>query len=116
MRLANFAYTEISDVGTSLEFRTVEPILIHVKYARQLRTIEQNSPQVAGHLPELWRAFIARDFNADPYKYVPADQKKWDMVYAVRLESVLEPTYFRESLHFAHLPFSIYRNMPRNTR
>ncbi|KAF8425313.1 RNA polymerase II transcription factor SIII subunit A-domain-containing protein [Tirmania nivea] len=72
---------EIDSVGPLL-FPHVEPILRNVKYAPQLRLIEQNSPQVAGKLPELWKLFIARDFGADPEKYFPENPKNWHKIYA----------------------------------
>ncbi|KAF8441908.1 RNA polymerase II transcription factor SIII subunit A-domain-containing protein [Terfezia claveryi] len=72
---------EIESVGPLL-FPHVEPILRSVKYASQLRLIEQNSPQVAGKLPELWKAFIARDFGANPEKYAPENSKNWHKIYA----------------------------------
>ncbi|KAI5803455.1 RNA polymerase II transcription factor SIII subunit A-domain-containing protein [Peziza echinospora] len=80
---------EIDDVG-ALDIRLVRPIILKIVDPRKLRSIEQNSPQVAGEFADLWKKFIRRDFGADPDKYVPANPKLWYKVYAKHAKEAAE--------------------------
>ncbi|KAK4959605.1 hypothetical protein LTR66_013029 [Elasticomyces elasticus] len=72
----------IVDVG-ELEYSLVQPILKKVETAQQLRTIETNSPQIAGADAELWRTFIRNEIPwvARGTMPEPRDPTKWWKVY-----------------------------------
>ncbi|KAJ6262579.1 Elongin-A [Drechslerella dactyloides] len=71
----------IDDVG-DLPFWLVKPILAKMASPANLRTLEENCPQIAEEDSEIWREFIRRDFGeAALDDCEPASPKSWGHIY-----------------------------------
>lgn len=71
----------LDSVG-EVEYNLVRPILKKVENPQQLRTIEINSPHIADHDAELWKAFIVRDIPDWENKIMePKNPRSWWKVY-----------------------------------
>lgn len=74
-------FDSVVDIG-DLPYEMVRPILKKIVDPEQLRTIESNSPQIAGLDAELWKAFIKRDIQRWEQKWIePARPESWSKVY-----------------------------------
>ncbi|KAJ4272138.1 hypothetical protein NW762_000849 [Fusarium torreyae] len=74
---------ELDSVGDFLPYKTVRPILLKVDNAKQLRTIELNSPQIQGETGEVWLKLIKHEFPMEVKQkaYKPPNPTKWYRVY-----------------------------------
>ena len=75
--------TDVIDVGT-LPYPIVRSILLQVNSAKQLRQLEENSPQLEGDDAECWMRLINRDFPvlAKRHNFEPRNPTSWHKVYA----------------------------------
>ncbi|GAB7341175.1 hypothetical protein MBLNU457_7470t1 [Dothideomycetes sp. NU457] len=72
----------IDDLGDEMPFEMLEPILRKVTSPEQLKTLEENSPQIAGLCGEMWQALIKRDIPRWETKIIePKNPKSWWKVY-----------------------------------
>ncbi|KAM0196740.1 hypothetical protein ACHAPI_005621 [Fusarium lateritium] len=74
---------ELESVGDYLPYKAVRTLLLKVDSARQLRLIEQNSPQIQGETSEVWLKLIKHEFPMELKKkaYKPPNPTKWYRVY-----------------------------------
>lgn len=74
----------ITDVG-DMSYLQIRDVLIHVTSAKQLKQLEQNSPQIVGEDAEIWREIIQRDFFRKPNpSAIPAEapsDELWSLVW-----------------------------------
>ncbi|RMZ79435.1 hypothetical protein DV738_g3378, partial [Chaetothyriales sp. CBS 135597] len=71
----------ITSIG-DLPLRLALPILSKVASPAQLYAIEQSSPQIVGHIDDLWLAFIKRDIpNYESRPHRPSNPASWYKVY-----------------------------------
>ncbi|RMZ83476.1 hypothetical protein DV737_g1586, partial [Chaetothyriales sp. CBS 132003] len=62
--------------------RLALPILAKVASPAQLHEIEQSSPQIVGHIDDLWLAFLKRDVpNYESRPHRPSNPASWYKVY-----------------------------------
>ncbi|KAF4998809.1 hypothetical protein FGRMN_2864 [Fusarium graminum] len=73
---------ELKDVG-DLPYNAVRTLLLKVDSARQLRDIEENSPQLQGETGEIWLKLIKHEFPMELKQkaYMPPNPAKWYRVY-----------------------------------
>jgi len=72
----------IDDLGDEMPFEMLEPILRKVTDPEQLKTLEENSPQIAGLCGEMWQNLIKRDIPRWETKIIePKNPKSWWKVY-----------------------------------
>ncbi|CAJ0546184.1 Ff.00g096570.m01.CDS01 [Fusarium sp. VM40] len=74
---------ELESVGDYLPYKAVRILLLKVDSARQLRLIEQNSPQIQGETGEVWLKLIKHEFPMELKQkaYKPPNPTKWYRVY-----------------------------------
>ncbi|KZF24529.1 hypothetical protein L228DRAFT_281593 [Xylona heveae TC161] len=71
----------IQDIG-DIPYELIRPVLIKLENPAQLRSIEENSPQICGHDAEIWMEFIKRDVPQWESKlHEPKNPKNWYKVY-----------------------------------
>ncbi|RMZ91470.1 hypothetical protein DV736_g1308, partial [Chaetothyriales sp. CBS 134916] len=71
----------ITSIG-DLPPRLALPILSKVASPAQLYAIEQSSPQIVGHIDDLWLAFLKRDVpNYESRPHRPSNAASWYRVY-----------------------------------
>ncbi|WEW57890.1 hypothetical protein PRK78_003357 [Emydomyces testavorans] len=75
----------IKDVGDA-PYELVRPILLKVENPRQLHTIEENSPQLKGHMEELWLEFIKRDIPFWRNVDLSESPESWYSLYCSLME------------------------------
>ncbi|SPJ82375.1 uncharacterized protein FTOL_09780 [Fusarium torulosum] len=74
---------ELESVGDYLPYKAVRILLLKVDSAKQLRLIEQNSPQIQGETGEVWLKLIKHEFPMELKQkaYKPPNPTKWYRVY-----------------------------------
>ncbi|KAF4344457.1 RNA polymerase II transcription factor SIII (elongin) subunit A [Fusarium beomiforme] len=74
---------ELDSVGDFLPYKTVRTLLLKIDNAKQLRTIELNSPQIQGETGEIWLKLIKQEFSMEVKQkaYKPPNPTKWYRVY-----------------------------------
>ncbi|RMD39902.1 hypothetical protein DV735_g5223, partial [Chaetothyriales sp. CBS 134920] len=92
----------ISSIG-DLPLRLALPILSKVTSPAQLYTIEQSSPQIVGHIDDLWLTFIKRDIpNYESHPHRPSNPASWYKVYKkLKKQRVAEENASRDALKAA---------------
>ena len=76
---------DIEDVGEA-PYHVVRPVLLKVGNAKQLRLIEEKSPQICGADEEVWRSLIKRDVPREvqeQHNIEPKNPDNWWKVYRV---------------------------------
>lgn len=74
---------DVTDIG-NMPYPTVRNILLQVNSAKQLRQLEENSPQLEGEDVECWTRLIKKDFPvlAKKHNFEPKNPASWYRVYA----------------------------------
>ncbi|PNP73281.1 hypothetical protein FNYG_13411 [Fusarium nygamai] len=74
---------ELDSVGDYLPYKAVRLLLLKIDNAKQLRTIELNSPQIQGETGEVWLKLIKHEFPMEVKQkaYKPPNPTKWYRVY-----------------------------------
>lgn len=74
---------DVTDIGT-MPYPTVRTILLQVNSARQLRQLEEASPQLEGDDAECWVRLIGRDFPvlSKRHNFAPKNPASWHLIYA----------------------------------
>lgn len=74
---------DVTDVG-HMPYPTVRSILLQVNSAKQLRQLEENSPQLEGDDAECWIRLINRDFPvlSKRHAFEPRNPTSWYKIYA----------------------------------
>ncbi|KAF5688554.1 RNA polymerase II transcription factor SIII subunit A [Fusarium circinatum] len=74
---------ELDSVGDFLPYKAVRLLLLKIDNAKQLRTIELNSPQIQGETGEVWLKLIKHEFPMEVKQkaYKPPNPTKWYRVY-----------------------------------
>lgn len=74
---------DVTDIGT-MTYPTVRTILLQVNSARQLRQLEEASPQLEGDDAECWIRLIGRDFPvlSKRHNFAPKNPSSWHLIYA----------------------------------
>ncbi|KAK3065723.1 hypothetical protein LTS18_002474, partial [Coniosporium uncinatum] len=71
----------LDNVG-DLPYDFIRPVLVKLENPNQLRTIEENCPQIAGADGEIWLSFIKRDIPSwDKKPHEPKNPVNWYRVY-----------------------------------
>ncbi|KAF2802083.1 uncharacterized protein BDZ99DRAFT_469131 [Mytilinidion resinicola] len=70
------------DVGSTHPYSFWRPILLKVDDPAQLRTLEENCPQLRGETGEIWQRFIQRDIPRwETKQRAPANEINWWKLY-----------------------------------
>ncbi|KAK7756864.1 hypothetical protein SLS62_001309 [Diatrype stigma] len=74
---------DVTDIG-NMPYPTVRNILLQVNNAKQLRQLEENSPQLEGEDVECWTRLIKKDFPvlAKKHNFEPKNPASWYLIYA----------------------------------
>ena len=82
--------TSIHSIG-DMPLPLADPILREIQQPKQLRKLEENSPQLVGETSELWLKFIKRDIPSQHnFDGEPEDPDEWHRLYEGLLAEHLE--------------------------